>query len=501
MFVIALGQRQVGWVMFFLIKFMRYISFLLKFHFFVRLISVTDKLIFADYFKSICFKHCLYFAVFGFRWIYSDASRTKSIRYWLSLTSYYGGGFYADFSLNLNESMTLLDTLQENLWITRGTRAVFVDFSVYNANLNLYCICKIIFEFLPPGGVSPAVQFTPAALTPVGNIWDWILRILLYCFSAYIMYCLCEEIREMVHFKGTYFIQFWNYVDLIIIMLTCLLVVGTEYMRAVLALYIEEILHNPTRYGNLETPGIIYQVVKTSGAVLLFFVYLRTFKYLNFSRRMAQLNNTIRNCSKDILGFSVMFFVAYFAYAELGYLVFGSQTDEFRSFGQSMFTLLRTILGDFDYEKISNANWIVAPVYFLTYIILVFFVLLNMFLAIINDTYADVKIDIAIAPKKIEMSECDFDDREIEMYFKRYDIDPLKDLQKEDIERFYEMFAQEDLARKRGEENIVTWKGFQKQDDKLVELENTLAMVGQKVHDILRLIEGIQDAHPKPLLL
>lgn len=28
-----------------------------------------------------------------------------------------------------------------------------------------------------------------------------------------------------------------------------------------------------------------------------------------------------------------------------------------------------------------------------------------MFLAIINDTYADVKIDIAIAPKEIEMSE------------------------------------------------------------------------------------------------
>lgn len=41
-----------------------------------------------------------------------------------------------------------------------------------------------------------------------------------------------------------------------------------------------------------------------------------------------------------------------------------------------MFTLLRTILGDFDYEKIHNANWVVAPIYFLTYIILVFFILL-----------------------------------------------------------------------------------------------------------------------------
>lgn len=28
-----------------------------------------------------------------------------------------------------------------------------------------------------------------------------------------------------------------------------------------------------------------------------------------------------------------------------------------------------------------------------------------MFLAIINDTYADVKIDIAIAPKEIQMTE------------------------------------------------------------------------------------------------
>lgn len=36
---------------------------------------------------------------------------------------------------------------------------------------------------------------------------------------------------------------------------------------------------------------------------------------------------------------------------------------------------------------------------------------------------------------------CNFEDREIEMYFTRYDIDPLNDIREEDIEKFYEKFG------------------------------------------------------------
>ncbi|XP_066150967.1 polycystin-2-like protein 1 isoform X2 [Euwallacea fornicatus] len=467
------------------------------------------------------------------RWIFSDSSVTKSLGYRGTLTSYSGGGFYADFSPDLNTTMNILNTLRDNLWITRGTRAAFIDFSVYNANMNLYCICKLIFEFLPTGGVTPSYNFSTANLTPLSTTWQWTLRILFYAFCVYALFCSAEEIREIIYFKGRYFLRVWNYIDITVILLTCQIAVSTEYMRTVIVPDIKKTLNHPTHYGNLENAKVVNQVVKISEATLLFFVYLRTFKYLNFNRRMSQLNNTIRRCAKDILGFSVMFFVAYFAYAELGYLVFGNQVEDFRSFGRSMFTLLRTILGDFDYETIQKANSVVAPIYFLTYIMLVFFILINMFLAIINDTYADVKVDIAIASKEIEMTEyiadryrsflrklgckvrkehekqtiintniaqirdalvkLDFDDREIEMYFTRYDINPLAVLKREDIERFFDKFAQEELDRKRVESHVVTWKDFQKQNDKLVELENTLLMVGQKVHELLRTIETMQD--------
>lgn len=48
-----------------------------------------------------------------------------------------------------------------------------------------------------------------------------------------------------------------------------------------------------------------------------------------------------------------------------------------------MFTLLRTILGDFNYLEIESANRILAPIYFLSYIFLVFFVLLVMISSIL----------------------------------------------------------------------------------------------------------------------
>lgn len=39
-------------------------------------------------------------------------------------------------------SADVLRDLQEGLWLDRGTRVVFIDFSVYNANINLFCVLR-----------------------------------------------------------------------------------------------------------------------------------------------------------------------------------------------------------------------------------------------------------------------------------------------------------------------------------------------------------------------
>lgn len=44
----------------------------------------------------------------------------------------------------------------------------------------------------------------------------------------------------------------------------------------------------------------------------------------------------ILQCAKDVAGFAVMFFIIFFAYAQLGYLIFGTQVRDFSTFADSM---------------------------------------------------------------------------------------------------------------------------------------------------------------------
>lgn len=52
-------------------------------------------------------------------------------------------------------SYSLLQYLYDNIWLDVYTRAVFVGFTVYNANVNLFCIVTLIFETTGVGEASP----------------------------------------------------------------------------------------------------------------------------------------------------------------------------------------------------------------------------------------------------------------------------------------------------------------------------------------------------------
>ena len=59
-----------------------------------------------------------------------------------------------------------------------------------------------------------------------------------------------------------------------------------------------------------------------------------------------------------------------------------------------------------------NVHWVMlqpgeitSQWYFILYVFFVFFVLLNMFLAIINDTYSEVKAEIANQKSEFEMGD------------------------------------------------------------------------------------------------
>uniref|UniRef100_A0A6P7F3I7 Polycystin-2-like isoform X1 n=1 Tax=Diabrotica virgifera virgifera TaxID=50390 RepID=A0A6P7F3I7_DIAVI len=464
-------------------------------------------------------------------WTYYDETVTKSLKYRGKIATYGGGGFYNDFSDTKVETQEIIKNLKDNMWITRGTRAVFVDFTVYNANLNIFGVAKLVFEFPSTGGVIPSDDIRTVNLIQFKTTWGIVVLICKVFSYIFILFYLLEEIREIMYFRGYYFLKFWNYVDLAIILLMLTGLIYSILNMVKVPSAVDTIKKNLKAYGNLEYVNYLEYNRVNILAIALCLIYLKAFKFLNFNRTMGQLNNTLNRCAWDILGFSIMFFIIFFAYAELGYLVFGHQVENFSTFSISMFTLLRTILGDFNYPEIEEANSVLAPIYFITYIFLVFFVLLNMFLAIINDTYSDVKTEIALAPDELQMTEyigeklaklfrkwgsfrrffpqklkkeikttlreirevlkkCGFTDMEIEMFFARYNIDPLTHIKIKDSEQFLQELKTI-LSSERNDG--VRLEDFISQQEKLQQVENAIGRLVDQVRTLLYRLEMMEN--------
>ncbi|CAF1059968.1 unnamed protein product [Rotaria magnacalcarata] len=321
------------------------------------------------------------------------------------ISVYGGGGFVQDLTPNHNDASAQLKDLRANLWIDRGTRVVFLDFTVYNANINLFCQIKLTVEFPASGGAVPSKSFSTVKLIRYVSSMDYFVLACEALFTAFTIYYTVEEAIEIRQFKLQYFKTIWNILDVLIIVISYICVAFNIYRQIKVGQILDELLKNQNSFADFEFLAYWQIQFNNIVAFAVFLAWIKIFKYVSFNKTMTQLSATLSRCAKDVMGFSVMFMIVFLAYAQLGYLLFGTMVDDYKTFSISIFTLFRIILGDFDFNAILSAHRIIGPMFFLTYVFFVFFVLLNMFLAIINDTYSEVKSDVTTQKSEFELGD------------------------------------------------------------------------------------------------
>ena len=76
------------------------------------------------------------------RWTYSTSEALSGSSYSGNVDTYNGGGFYVDLRPTPEETHAIINNLKKNRWVDRATRAIMIDFTIYNANINLFCVIK-----------------------------------------------------------------------------------------------------------------------------------------------------------------------------------------------------------------------------------------------------------------------------------------------------------------------------------------------------------------------
>ncbi|XP_041049746.1 polycystic kidney disease 2-like 2 protein [Carcharodon carcharias] len=338
----------------------------------------------------------------GAEWEYRLPNNEFELWHWGRLGTYSNGGYIFELAQDKVASLGKIKRLKSKLWLDSGSRAVFIDFTVYNANVNLFSAIRLLVEFPATGGAIPSSEFFTVKLLRYVSHFDFFLAACEVIFCFFICNQVIQEAIELHIHRMAYFKNFWNWLDFLIVLFSLLAIFYNIYRTIKVSLLLEKLLENSDTYQNLYFLAYWQNRYNVIIAFTVFIAWIKIFKYISFNMTMTQLSTTLSRCAKGIVGFAIMFFIVFFGYAQLGYLIFGTRVEHYHTFGNCIFTQFRIILGDFDFHEIEEANQILGPIYFITFVFSLFFVLLNVFLAIINDTYSEVKDDKTL-------QEVDFD--------------------------------------------------------------------------------------------
>jgi hypothetical protein len=66
---------------------------------------------------------------------------------------YPGGGYVATLGRTRKNSLAVLEFLTHNSWFDEHTRAIFIDFTLYTADTNIFSVFKLMVEISAVGTV------------------------------------------------------------------------------------------------------------------------------------------------------------------------------------------------------------------------------------------------------------------------------------------------------------------------------------------------------------
>lgn len=142
------------------------------------------------------------------------------------------------------------------------------------------------------------------------------------------------------------------------------------------------------------------------GYILAFTIYIYIIKLLHmfrFNRRMSMLAGVIRNSAGELTAFSFALTIFILGYAIWGYLMFGPNLASYKSMMDAIETLIAFALGKYDYRSLGEVNRVFGPLFFFAFFFTVMFLLINIFVAILNESIAAIKKDVSKQSNEYEI--------------------------------------------------------------------------------------------------
>jgi len=324
-------------------------------------------------------------------WLYNTSAEVWGLPITAEKGTYDGGGYFMKLDVNSHVSKEIFIELIENEWFDAQTRAVILEFTVYNANANLFAYAVFVGEFPEVGGFIPYVKMHVFRLfLHAGPDGEFIL-ILKFSFCLMALFATLKMVYEASGDTKAFFKCVWNYLDIAALLMSYITIGVYIYMLGVVQKTIDVFHKDKNAYVGFENIAFIEFLSNTTFSGLVFLLSIRVSRILGYSGKINEMAAVISNAAGDLLGFLVIFSFATFAYVLWGNMLFGKDVAKFRSLFTSFGTITESIIGKNQIAHMFLAKPFFAELYYFTFVWFVLLTLATMAAAILNFSITAVK--------------------------------------------------------------------------------------------------------------
>ncbi|CAH1250637.1 PKD1L3 [Branchiostoma lanceolatum] len=304
-----------------------------------------------------------------------------------------------DVPLGHDSAVSFFHVLKENNFIDKYTKSVTIALNFYNPSLKLFSVVNMIIDRSGVGHLLPRASITSFKLFQYESDADYKDLLVHILFTLVLAVMVYKELKAMKNTGWKYFTSKWN-------ALVCISLIGTATTISVFIkryLVASETLEMVAkskgelgfeRFVDLQTAAYWDACFNHILGLVVFINTISLLRVVRFSEPIGKLLALPGVMKGELISFVVVAAVAFMAFISSGFLIFGSEMESYTDLYHTAFALFEMMLGRFFAQDMLDSNPLTGPIFFSTFMICIFILLMNFLMTIICDAIsADVDVN------------------------------------------------------------------------------------------------------------
>ena len=327
-------------------------------------------------------------------WLYRTAEELNSSSKWGQHAWYGGGGYSADLGYDEKTARSIASLLQSENWIDRQTRAVIVEFSVFNPTSNILAVCSFFFEQLQTGQASIFKRIDTISLYSTDSILQVFRGLCVVIFIVMVFIKFGENLVTAVRQRRHYFCSTWNWVELGHVISSILVLVFSFLKSYHTSMSVRNIQQNIFATINFQTSVLWVDVENSSLAVLAFLTTVKLLHLTYYNMYTRVFARSLRIWMRNLPSFMFVLAIIFLAFLLTGISIFGSSIGRYSSFWSAFSFQFEIVLGkvkERPIKELTDVNVAVGHIFVTALLVSITIMLMNFFISTLNDAVNEAK--------------------------------------------------------------------------------------------------------------